>query len=305
MPRSTSLSISDSDRPPRLPLLRLLGGSVCISFSPIFIKLADVSPDSAGFYRMLFAGGALALWILLGRMSWRMPRRPLLLLAAAGLFLGIDFMFWHRSIHLVGPGLSTLLGNFQVFFTALFSWLFLRQKITGPFMVAVMLALTGLLLITGVDLAGLDAGYRLGVLFGLGTAVFYSGYIMFLKQGMTHPELSGISAMLVVSLVCMTFMGSVTAATGASFRIPDAPSLLALIGVGVVSTTLGWSLISSAMRHVRATFASLVLLLQPTLSMIWDVLLFGRPTSGYEVLGIALILSGIFLGSYRRAYSTT
>lgn len=300
MSPSSSPPIPDPDRPSRRPLLRLVGGSVCISFSPIFIKLAHVSPDSAGFYRMLFSGVSLALWIALSRMSWRLPGRTMLLLAAAGLFLGIDFMCWHRSIHLVGPGLSTLLGNFQIFFTALFSWLFLRQKITGHFIAAVVLALAGLLLITGVDLPGLDAGYRLGILLGLGTAVCYSGYLLFLKEGMNHPETSGVSAMLVVSLVCMTFMATVTTATGASFRIPDADSLLALIGVGVLSTTFGWSLISSGMRHMQATVASLVLLLQPTLSMLWDVLLFGRPTAGHEVLGITLILSGIFLGSYRR-----
>ncbi len=286
--------------PAHLPLLRLLAGSVCISFSPILIKLANVSPDSAGFYRMLFSGVSLLLWLLLARIPWHMPHRRRLLLAAGGLFLGIDFMCWHRSIHLVGPGLATLLGNFQVFFTALFSWLFLKQKITGQFMVAVVLGLAGLLLITGVDGQGLDAGYRLGILLGLGTAVFYSGYILFLKEGMNHSGSNGISAMLVVSLICMSFMGTVTAATGASFRIPDSGSLFALIGVGVVSTTLGWTLISSAMRHIRATVAGLVLLLQPTLSMIWDILLFNRPTAGHEVLGIALILFGIFLGSWRR-----
>ncbi len=286
--------------PARRPLWRLLAGSVCISFSPIFIKLADVSPDSAGFYRMLFSGLALLLWLILARLPWRMPRRPWLLLAAAGLFLGVDFMCWHRSIHLVGPGLSTLLGNFQIFFTALFSWLFLRQKITGWFMAAVVLALAGLLLITGVDGPGLDAGYRLGILLGLGTAVFYSGYILFLQQGMEHSETSGTAAMLVVSVVCMSFMGTITAATGASFHIPDAGSLFALIGVGVVSTTLGWSLISAAIRHIRATVAGLVLLLQPALSMLWDVLIFARPTAGHEVFGIILILFGIFLGSWRR-----
>ena len=49
------------------PFLKLLIGSVCISFSPIFIKLANVSPDSAGFYRMLFAGLTLLplMWLIL------------------------------------------------------------------------------------------------------------------------------------------------------------------------------------------------------------------------------------------------
>ncbi len=296
MPLSTELP----SRSLRRPLLQLLAGSVCISFSPIFIKLADVAPDTAGFYRMLFSGLALLLWIGIARISWRMPRKAALVLAGGGLFLGVDFMCWHRSIHLLGPGLSTLLGNFQVFFTAVFSWLLLRQKLSPLFIAAVLLALTGLLLITGIDLAGLDEGTRLGIALGLGTAVCYSGYILLIKQSMAHPAVSGVSAMLVISLVCMSFMGLVTVAGGTSFEIPDNRSLLALIGVGVLSTTLGWSLISSAMRHVPATIASLVLLLQPALSFAWDVLIFHRPTCGREAFGIALILTAIYLGSRRR-----
>jgi len=286
--------------PAPLPMLRLLGGSLCISFSPIFIKLAAVPPDAAGFYRMLFSGLALLLWLRLAGIPWRMPRRPLLVLAAGGVALGVDFMCWHRSIHLVGPGLATLLGNFQVFFTALFSWLLLGQRLTRRFLVAVLLALAGLLLITGVDLNALRPEYRQGVLLGLSTALFYSGYILLIKRAMGHPAVSGVSAMLVISLVCMTFMGGVNLGGGGTFQIPDSISLFALVGAGVISTTLGWSLISSAMRETPATLASLVLLLQPALSCVWDVLFFQRPTALHEVFGITLILGAIFLGSSRR-----
>ncbi|HEY5674682.1 MAG TPA: DMT family transporter [Malonomonas sp.] len=283
----------------QFPLLRLLFGSVCISFSPVFIKLAAVPPDTAGFYRMLFAGLSLTLLLLLRRENLKMARRPKFLLCFAGLFLAVDFMCWHRSIHLVGPGLSTLLGNFQVFFTALFSWLFLKQKISTKFMLAVGLALAGLLLITGIDWQGLEQGYKLGVVLGLLTAVLYSGYILLLKGAMNDGSVSGVPAMLLVSIPSMLLLAIVAPLNGASFAIPDSGSLLALIGVGVISTTIGWSLISSAIKHIPATLAGLILLLQPTLAMIWDVLFFGRPTGLYEVFGVLLILSAIYIGSCR------
>jgi len=73
-----------------------------------------------------------------------------------------------------------------------------------------------------------------------------------------------------------------------------------LIGAGVISTTIGWSLISSAIQHIQATVAGLILLLQPTLSLIWDTLFFNRPTRGVEVFGILLILLAISIGSYRK-----
>ena len=284
----------------QLPLLKLLIGSTCISFAPIFIKLADVSPDSAGFYRMLFAGLSLLIVMLLRGEHLRMARRPRFLLCFAGVFLAVDFMFWHRSIDLIGPGLSTLLANFQVFFTALFSWLLFKQKISRLFMLAVVMSLCGLLFITGVDWKSLEQGYQLGILLGLLTAVFYSGYILLIKTSMNDSSVSGVPAMLVVSIPSTLLLAVATPLNGATFVIPDSGSLFALIGVGVICTTIGWSLISSAIKDIQATVAGLILLLQPTLALIWDVLFFGRPTGGMEVFGILLILTAIYIGSFRK-----
>jgi drug/metabolite transporter (DMT)-like permease len=293
------MSISTPASPIR-PLLWLLAGSTCISFAPVFIRLADVSPDSAGFYRMLFASLSLFLLLRMKGLSLFMQRKTLLLLFWCGLFLSIDFMCWHRSIHYVGPGLATLIGNFQVFFTALFSYLLFKEKISRLFIVAIVMALSGMFFITGVDLGALDESYRLGILLGVATAVMYSGYILLLKAALNHEEISGVSAMLVVSIITTGVLGVVTPATGASFVIPDAISFWALVGAGVGCTTIGWSLISSAIKHTTATLTGLVLLLQPALAFVWDVLFFSRPTSGWEVCGVLLILSAIYVGSYRR-----
>lgn len=282
------------------PLLWLLTGSICISFAPIFIRLANVAPDSAGFYRMLFAGLSLFLLLRLKGASLRMRRKTLTLLILSGLFLSFDFMCWHRSIHYIGPGLATLIGNFQVFFTAIFSCLLFKEKIRKMFMVAVAMALAGMVFITGVDLSSLEEGYRLGILFGLCTAILYSGYILLLKSAMNHQEISGVSAMFVVAVTCSGFFAVVTPAMGASFTIPDVTSLLALLGAGVICSTIGWSLISSAIKHTTATITSLFLLLQPALAFLWDVIFFSRATGGSEIFGVLLILSAIYVGSYRR-----
>ncbi len=282
------------------PLFRLLAGSVCISFSPVFIKLADVDPDLAGFYRMLFAAlGLLPLFLIRGA-KLTLGGKALALLAVSAVALGIDFMFWHRSINLVGPGLATLMGNFQIFFTAFFSWLLLKERISGFFLLAVVMAVAGLLLITGIDFPALTRETRLGVLFGLLTAVFYSAYILSIKQAMTGGQVSGITAVFVVTLICGSFLALVNLAMRTSFALVTWPSIWALAAVGIVCTALGWSLISSAMKQVPATLAGLVLLLQPALSFCWDVLFFHRVTGGEEYLGIGLILTAIYLGSLRR-----
>ena len=286
--------------PPVRPLLWLLAGSICISFAPIFIRLADVSPDSAGFYRMLFAALSLFLLMHLKGVSPFMQQKTLLLLVLSGLFLSLDFMCWHRSINYVGPGLSTLIANFQVFFTAIFSYFLFKENVSRMFIGAIIMATFGMFFITGIELSSLDEGYRLGILFGFGTAVFYSAYILLLKSAMNHQEISGVSAMLVVAVTCTSFFGVITPVTDSSFMIPDAISLWALVGAGVICTTIGWSLISTAIKKTTATITGLFLLMQPALAFVWDVLFFSRPTEGREVVGVLLILSAIYVGSYRR-----
>jgi drug/metabolite transporter (DMT)-like permease len=282
------------------PLFKLLLGSICISFSPVFIKLAALQPDSAGFYRQLFAAISLSVLMILRRENLKMALRPRLLLCLSGAFLAIDFMCWHRSINMVGPGLATLLGNFQVFFTALFSGLFLKQKISKLFMLAVIMALFGLLFITGVDWKTLEDGYKLGIFLGLLTAVCYSGYILLIKASMDDSSVNSVPAMLTVAIPCTLLLAVITPLNGESFVIPNSNSLFALIGAGVISTTIGWSLISSAIQNIQATVAGLILLLQPTLALVWDTIFFNRPTKGVEVFGIFLILMAIYIGSYRK-----
>lgn len=97
---------------------QLLTGAVMISFSAVFVKLVSVSPATSAFYRMFFGG-----LILLGIVWWRKERvnlkaSALAMLCVVAVFFALDLTFWHRSILYVGPGLATLLANFQVFVLA-------------------------------------------------------------------------------------------------------------------------------------------------------------------------------------------
>ena len=55
--------------------------------------------------------------------------------------------------------------------------------------------------------------------------------------------------------------------------------------------------IASSLPRVSTTEAGIALLLQPTLSFVWDVLFFARPMSATELLGAAIALAAIYLGS--------
>lgn len=287
---------------PQLGVLQLLLGSFLISFSAVFVKIAHVGPTSAGFYRSLFGAATLLAIALVRRDRLWVGGRPMLLAVLAGAFFVVDLWAWHRSILFVGPGLATILGNFQVFFLAAAGIFLFGERATWRFMVSIPLAVTGLAMLVGVDWGALDASYRTGVGFGILTAMAYAAYLLTLRRGQrAETRLGALPNLTWVSAVTAFGLWVIARTEGDGLRIPDTQTWVVLIAYGVVCQAFGWVIISRALRKVAASRAGLVLLAQPALTFVWDILLFHRPTTAVEAAGAMLALGAIYLGSSRRA----
>ena len=272
------------------PRLRLYVGAILISFSPVWVKIGGV---------------ALSLYLLATRRPLELGRRARWLLGLAAVFWALDLWFWHRSINYIGPGLSTLLANFQVFFMMFAGVLLLGQRPRLLQVIAVPLALVGLAMIVGVDWQGLSSEYRLGVMFGLLTAVAYSGYLLSMRGArVDSPHPVPVREIAVISMGAAMLLGASAFVEGESLAINSWSDAGWLLSYGLLSHSLGLMFIASSLPHVSTTEAGIALLLQPTLSFVWDVLFFARPMTVSEVAGAAIALFAIYLGS-RPAYSSS
>lgn len=280
--------------------LELMSGVILISFSAVFVKLAHVGPSAAAFYRMFFGGVLLLLIaIVTGTRLWY-GWRPFLLAAFSGVLFAGDLTFWHRSINHVGPGLATILANFQVFFVTAFAIVLLKERPRLSTILAIPLALVGLFLLVGTQWRGMGNDYQTGVLFGLITALFYASFVLTLRRLQSMPNAPApFTNITISSLTTAACSGLVAFATGESFAIPDTPSILWLIVYGVCGQVLGWVLITRSIKHISAARVSLTLLLQPTLSFIWDIIIFRRPTTFIEIVGACIAILAIYLGTWR------
>lgn len=269
-----------------------------ISFSPVWVKLVNVSPTTSGFYRLAIGGVALALFIAVTGQRLHLSKRAWQILSAATVFFALDVWFWHRSIDYIGPGLATLLANFQVFFMMLAGVLLLQQRPQMQQIVAVPLALLGLGLIVGFDWSDLPGDYRLGVVFGLLTALVYAGYLLTMREARTESnDPLPTREVAVISLGSALLLGLAAVVEGESLIIPSYVDAAWLLSYGLFSQVLGLLLIASSLLKVTATEAGLALLLQPTLSFTWDVVFFERPMTAIELSGAAIALLAIYLGS--------
>lgn len=277
------------------PNVRLATGAIAISFSGVWVTIAEVSPSSSAFYRVLF--GCLFLLIIALRSKEKLAAlKPHILLGLiCGVVFAADLLCWHRSIILVGPGLATLLGNFQVFILAGIGVILLKERYGKQLLFALPLAMTGLFLIVGLEWVEMTASYRMGIFFGLATALFYSAYILCLKR-LYSAAPGTISSMLLVSAATALVLAVYMQLSDISFVIPNFTSLVSLSCLGFLSQCFGWLLIATSLPRTDTSSAGLILLLQPSLSFLWDVLFFNRPTEPLNWLGVVITLFAIYLG---------
>jgi len=165
-----------------------------------------------------------------------------------------------------------------------------------------LLWLGGLYLLVGNSWQSLGTDYRWGIVYGLLTALCYSGFLLILRKLQQEaPSFSFFFNLMLVSGASALFLGLWLGATGSSFVIPDRINWLALLCLGLFSQTMGWALIAGGMPRLRASLTGLVLLVQPLLSFVWDVVFFDRPTPLLNWVGVTGTLLALYLGMLGKA----
>ena len=130
-------------------ILFVLLGAFLISFSPVIVSISDLEPTVSAFYRVFIGSIFLLLIIYINRKRYidSFSINPYLILA--GIFFALDLWFWHRSILYIGPGMSTLIANFQIFIIPLMSFFIFSLIPNKSQMIAIIVGVAGLYITLG------------------------------------------------------------------------------------------------------------------------------------------------------------
>jgi drug/metabolite transporter (DMT)-like permease len=283
------------------PVVAVFAGVVCLAFSGILFRLSHVSPSTGAFFRCLLA--LPLLWLVMHHEDVRFERRPLRqrsIAWLAGIFFAFDVVLWHRAIEEVGAGLGTVLSNLQIVLVPFIAWLILREKPPPRALVAIPVVLVGIVLISGAfERGAYGRSPGLGVLYGLLTAVAYSGFLLVLRAGnrdLRRPAGPLFDATLSSAVVCLIL--------GFAFGDLDlAPSMSAfgwLVLLAFTCQALGWLLVSITLPRLPATSTSVLLMVQPVLAMLFAALILSEAPTALQCGGVIAILVGISIASVSR-----
>jgi drug/metabolite transporter (DMT)-like permease len=283
------------------PVLAALAGALAISFSGILFRAAHVSPTTGAMYRCLLA--LPVLWPLSWLENRKYGPRPLrqrALAWLAGVLFALDLIVWHYGIEQVGAGLATVLGNLQVVFVGLLAWVILGERPSNRSLAAIPVALFGVLLISGVLESGAyGKNPGLGVVYGILTALCYSGFLLVLRAGnedIRRPAGPLFDATLVSGLTCIP----IGLALGNLDWTPGWPAWGYLLLLAWSSQALGWLLISITLPRLPAAITSVLLTFQPVLTVLFAWAILGESPSPLQLGGVALVLSGLLIATTGR-----
>ena len=276
------------------PVLAGVLGALVIAFSAILVRLAEVSPSTAAFFRCAYALPALGVlaWLERRRFGPRPPRDRLLAWVAGPLFAA-DLTFWHHAIDAVGAGLATVLGNTQVVLVGLLAWVVLGERPDGRSLGAIPVVFGGVVLISGVVGGGAYGDDPvLGVVFGVLTAVSYALFILILRQGNTDIRRpAGPLFEATLSAAIFSAIGGVV--VGDIDWVPGVEAQAWLVLLALSSQVLGWLLISVSLPRLPAVLTSIVLMLQPVSTVFLGAVLLAEAPSAVQLLGVAVVIAGV------------
>jgi drug/metabolite transporter (DMT)-like permease len=271
---------------------------MCIAFSGIFYRWADVSPSTGTVFRCLFGLPLLALVAVAEQRRFGpLPMTTVRIAVIAGIFFAGDLTFWHHAIEYVGAGLATVLGNLQVLVVGIVAWALLGERPSRATIIALPVVLLGVALISGVGGGAYGEDPVLGVVLGIATALCYAGYLLVIRRGgrdIRRPA-GPVAIATASTAVAAALVGLLV---GDLDPTPEVASLAWLAALGITSQSAGYLLISLSLPRLPAVLTSIILLAQPVVTVGLAMVLLSEEPSRIQLAGVALVIGGIFYATF-------
>ena len=274
-------------------------GGVVVSFAPILYALSDANPLTGAFFRMLYAIPFFLLIIFLRKDTDTRSINTRLIAVIAGFAFSLDFLAYHSTIDWIGTGIGTLIGNSQVIIVTLVSWWLFGERPNLSILISLPIVMIGLVLISGVLDENPYGEYPVrGVIAGVFTAIFYSSFLIIYR--FANRELApAVNLQLdstvgcAIGLLILSFLPLQSIYVEPIDFEPKFPSHGWLLALAFLSQVMGWLAIAHSLPRLPAAYTSFAILLQPTFTIIWGIILLSEFPSTQQAIGMFLILGSI------------
>jgi drug/metabolite transporter (DMT)-like permease len=259
---------------------------------PIFANYAyayGTEPITLLFLRFTLASGIMLIYNMFRKA--RFPKGRILvisiLMGSIG-YSGQSFTYFTALLYAPAGTVAILLYLYPALVTG-FSILFLKQKITLPEIIALILALTGTVCVIGLE----TGGKPLGIILGVMAAFIYSIYIITGSRIMPNTDVITTSTIIMMSAGTVYTMGILV--RGAQFPTQVA-GWSAVGGIVVISTVIAIVTFFEGLKRTGPVHSSMLSTVEPVVTVALAWIAFNEGVTLIKLIGGAMILTaGIML----------
>jgi drug/metabolite transporter (DMT)-like permease len=309
MTTQLKLSQIQSDRTPAvIGLTTLFLAILALSFAAIFIRLSEreLGPVATIFNRFWVATLILGLGNVLKTLSKRHSHdsslqkqhytvSDLVLLLVMSCFFSGTLITWAWSLTQTSVANSNLLHNVTPLFTTLMGWLFLRQCFEGRFLLGMVLAISGSILIGLGDLQVASDNFT-GDSLAILSAVFSAANLLTVEK--LRAKFSATTILLWCSFFGTLLTFPIVLLTEDVLFPYSWAGWLAIIAQALVCQVLGQSLQAYNLKQFSSGFVAVFLLLDPVITAILAWVIFSEQLSPLNWVAFSVVLAGIYLAKY-------
>ena len=220
-------------------------------------------------------------------------KKNLKTLAISGACIGFNWILLFEAYRYTTVATATLAYYMAPIFVMMASPFVLKERLSAIKILCVAMALTGMVLVSGVVQSGTEGVDFTGILCGVGAASLYATVILlnkFIKEisayDMTIMQLGLAALVLFPYTLAVENFGALT---------PDTTSLLLLAVVGVIHTGFTYALYFSSIQSLKAQTVAIFSYIDPIVAIILSAVLLNESMDIYSIVGAVLVLGSTFV----------
>ena len=255
----------------------------------IFVRNIPVSSGELALYRAILAALLIAVYLIVTKQQipFAKIKKEIPFLLLSGIAMGVNWILLFEAYKYTTVSLATLSYYFAPVIVTVVCPVLFHEKLTGKQILCFIMSTIGLVMITGIGDIGSGSDF-VGILFGLGAAVFYATVILlnkFIKnvEGIPRTFLQFLSA--IVILIPYVILSS-----GVTLGGMNAFGWLNLLIVGLVHTGVTYCLYFSSLKELPGQKAAILSYIDPLVAVLISVTILGEKMTFWQIVGGLLIL---------------
>ena len=256
----------------------------------IFTRNIALSSGELALYRAILAVAVIVIYMLLKkhRLEFKAIKKEMFLPLFSGMAMGINWILLFEAYKYTTISAATLSYYFAPVIVMLVCPILFSEKMTKKQILCFVMSTAGLVLIIGFDGIGKTGTDFIGILFGLGAAVFYATVVLLNKF---IKNVAGIQRTLLQFLAAILILLPYVAATGTSgIAKLDSLGVVCLLTVGLIHTGVTYCMYFSALKELKGQEAAILSYIDPLVAVFMSVFILGESIKWLQLLGGALIL---------------